>query len=244
MPLHQHAHAYPEAMIALEGRTVYGVNGQAYPCGPGSVFVFEPDVPHDEGYPEWTPATTHLWIAFIQNKAMARLIDGRGGRIRVRGNIPGLFAPHDSALWQEGASPGAPGRPPELARLRRLAALAEVVADLVEAGYGESKAGQRRHFQREKIEAICRHIQDTGGRDAELSHLAHIAGFSKYHFLRLFKAHTGQSVHTTVTQARRLRVEELLARGLAKKAIAAELGFSCPAAFSRWYRPFRARKGL
>jgi transcriptional regulator GlxA family with amidase domain len=113
------------------------------------------------------------------------------------------------------------------------------VAALVEEGYGDIAADRHYHFQRNKMEAIRRHIQETGGVDASLDHLARVAGYSKFHFLRLFRQHTGRSVHECVNQSRLRKVEEQLADGLALKAIAVKLGFSCPAAFSRWYRAFR-----
>jgi transcriptional regulator GlxA family with amidase domain len=143
-------------------------------------------------------------------------------------------------LWQQGppANPSGEQRP-ELIRLRLLAALADIVAAVVDEGYGADAVDRHHRFQRERMEAICRHVQETGGVDASLDHLAQIAGYSKFHFLRLFKQHTGQSVHAYVNQSRLRKVEELRAGGLPLKAIAVKLGFSCPAAFSRWYRPFR-----
>ncbi|MDD5677393.1 MAG: AraC family transcriptional regulator [Kiritimatiellae bacterium] len=243
MLTHQHAHAYTEVMIALSGKTVYGINRRIYPCGPGSVFLIDPSVPHDITYPSWTLPQSHLWIAFMQDKAMARLMTFRQGRLRVQVKIHCLLDLKDATLWRLGAlSSIAAGLPPELIRLRLLAALADVVFALVKEGYRKTAANQRHRFQQEKIEAICRHIRETGGVGASLDHLAQIAGYSKFHFLYLFQQHTGQSVHEYVNQSRLRKVEVLLARGMALKAIAAELGFSCPAAFSHWYRPFRKKR--
>jgi len=240
MLANQHAHSCREAMIALEGKTVYGVNGQIYPCVPGSVFMFDPGMPHDQGYPSWSPATTHLWLFFMQNKAMARLMIVHQGRMHIRGNIHCLLDLKDTALWQQNCALAMyPGRPPELIRLHLLAALADIVAALVGEGYRDTADDPQHRFQQEKIETICHHIRETGGADAHLDHLAQIAGYSKFHFLRLFQRHTGQTIHAYVNQARLLKVKVLLARGLALKAISAELGFSCPAAFSRWYGSFR-----
>lgn len=243
MAARQHTHAYPEVMIGLRGRAVYGFDHRIYPSGPGSVFVFDPGLTHDKGYPPWTTATTCLWIAFIEDKAIARLLVCRQGRIRVRGNIHCLVDLDHAGLWRQGTSRAfGAGLPAELIRLRLLAALAEIVATLVEEGYRDTAGEPQRRFQREKIETICRHIRKTGGADAHLDHLAQIAGYSKFHFLRLFRQHIGQSIHTYVNQARLRKVKELRARGLTFKAIAAELGFSCPAAFSRWRRSFRKKE--
>jgi hypothetical protein len=84
---HRHAHTYPEIMIALAGETVYGIDRRIYPCVPGSVFVFHAHTPHDEGYPPWMPTVTHLWIALLQDSAMARLVVGDGRRLRTQANI-------------------------------------------------------------------------------------------------------------------------------------------------------------
>ena len=74
------------------------------------------------------------------------------------------------------------------------------------------------------------------GRGVTLDMLARISGYSKFHFLRLFQRCTGQTVHTYIDHCRRQRVEAMLQQGCAKKEIAAALGFSCPAAFSRWLK--------
>lgn len=240
MATHQHIHSYTEVMIALQGKTVYGINHQMHPCVPGSVFVFDPGVPHDESYPPWSPAIAHLWIAFVQDKAMARLFIIRRSRIRIKGRIRCLLDLKDTVLWRQGTpSIFHPELPSALARMCLLAALAEVVIALIEEGYREIANNYYERFQREKIEAICRYIRETGGVDAHLDHLAQVAGYSKFHFLRLFQRHTGQSIHAYVNQARLRKVTALLARSLPLKTIAIELGFSCPAAFSRWYRPLR-----
>ena len=242
MMTHQHKHPYMEVMIALRGKTVYGINGCIYPCSPGSVFMFDPAITHDSGYPPWTPAITHLWVAFVQDKAMARLVITRQDQTRDKCTIHCLLDLKDIAIWQRGVSLLLQqGLPLELIRLRLSAALMDVVAALVEEGYRENISHQHNRFQREKIEAICRHIQETGGIDAKLDHLSQVAGYSKFHFLRLFQQHAGQSIHDYVNQARLRKVEALLDRGLTLKTIAAELGFSCPAAFSRWYHPFRKK---
>lgn len=240
MQRHQHAHPYAEVLIVLAGQTAYGMDNGIYPCRPGAVFVFEPGRAHDVEYPPWTSALRHLWIAFFQGQAMARLLAVRAKRIRAERSQHCLLDLKDSPLWHQGtAATFDPDLPSPLVRLRLIAALANIVAALVEEGYRPAGEDRRRGVQKQKIDAICRHIRDTGGAGASLDHLAHIAGYSKFHFLRLFRHHTGGTIHDFINQARRRKVESLLNRGMALKEIAAELGFSCPAAFSRWYRPFR-----
>jgi AraC-like DNA-binding protein len=236
---HQHAHPYAEAMIALAGTTVYGTDHGLYPCRPGTVFVFEPGRAHDAGYPPRTAALRHLWIAFFQDKAMARLLAIRTARRLEEKSLHCLIELQDASLWRPGAAAFAPDLPPPLARLRLVAALANILAALVEEGYRPTGSEMRLGIQKEKIAAICRHLWETGGAGASLAHLVQSAGYGKFHFLRLFRRQTGRTVHDFINQARQRKVKALLNRGLALKEISAELGFSCPAAFSRWYRPFR-----
>jgi len=241
MRRHQHAHPYAEAMIALAGQTVYGIEARIYPCRTGSVFVFDPDRPHDMGYSPWTTSVRHLWISFIQDKVMARIVAIRAGRMRSGGNLQCLIEMDDKALKrQETCRTSEPKLPQPFIRLRCWATLVNIVAALVEEGYRHPQNDQRDTIEKQKIDAICRQIMETGGAGASLDHLSQLAGYSKFHFLRLFRRHTGRTVHAYVNQARRRKVAALRLRGLAFKAISAELGFSCPAAFSRWYRPFKA----
>ncbi len=242
MRRHQHTHTYAEAMIALAGQTVYGIEGQIYPCRPGSVFIFEPDRAHDVAYPPWAPPLRHLWISFIQDKVMARIVAIRAGRIRSGGNLQCLIEMDGKALKRQETCPASePALPPHFIRLRCWATLINIVAALMEEGYRQQPADQRDAVQKQKINAICRQIMETGGAGASLDHLAQIAGYSNFHFLRIFRRHTGRTVHAYVNQARRRKVVALCANGVPLKAISAELGFSCPAAFSRWYRPFKTQ---
>ncbi len=240
MRAHQHAHPYPEVLLALAGDAVYGIGNGVQPCRPGSVFVFEPGYPHDLGYPPWTPPVRHLWMSFIQDTIMARLLVVRGGRIHCRGNMHCLPDGSAATPWPcEDGPADAPAWPRRLLRLRWMGALAGIVAALAAEGYRPTLNASLGAMQRGTIDAICRQILAMGGADASLDHLAQVAGYSKFHFLRMFRQHTGRTVHEYVNQARRRKVAALRARGLAFKAISAELGFSCPAAFSRWRRDSR-----
>jgi AraC-like DNA-binding protein len=93
------------------------------------------------------------------------------------------------------------------------------------------------------VRTVQRHIDAIHGREVTVQSVARLAGYSPYHFLRLFKRHAGCTVHEYVNRARRRRVGELLARGWSQKAIGADLGFSGPASFSRWWKRQRQRDG-
>ena len=118
-------------------------------------------------------------------------------------------------------------------------ALAGLVLELCKAGYNKVLGVEVRQTElhhQTVINAIIEHIRDTGGKDLDLAKLAHIAGYSKFHFAKVFKAVTGRSVLTFINSCRREKYRKLSANGRNKKQISEELGFSCPAAFSRWLR--------
>lgn len=69
-----------------------------------------------------------------------------------------------------------------------------------------------------------------------LAELADLAGYSKYHFHRLFLRHTGKTPRQYVGERRVAWAYELLRRGSSCKAAASELGFRDASSFSRWFK--------
>jgi AraC-like DNA-binding protein len=235
---HTHGHPNPEFLVVLTGSGAYGHKGTVYPCSPGTVFFFDSFEEHDLGYPRTTPDADHLWISILEEQLFAFIISLRRGAIRGRQRVRCVLSPK-----REGIAPLAflrnepEGLPPEWRRARILAALHAIVLKVVTKGFeAEQDQPDREAFHRQVIEAVQQHIRETSGRDLNLDGLARIAGYSKFHFLRLFQRHTGQTVLDYINRCRIEKAREMLAEGRRHKEIGAALGFSCPAAFSRWYR--------
>ena len=234
---HSHAHPYAEVMVVLGGGGYHGWKGRVYRLEPGTVFVFSPMEAHDNGYRRGGARVEHLWVSVLRDHFVARVIRCEKADVthcvlwnRVLaaddvGITPGVFA--------EGRLEGAPL---EVARACVLGALHVLTSAIVAAGYSEGEARRDATFQSEIVRAIERHVRETAGRGVTLESVARIAGYSKYHFLRIFKQHVGLTLHQYVDVCRQERVRELASRGLSKRAISEALGFSHPAAFSRWER--------
>ena len=88
---------------------------------------------------------------------------------------------------------------------------------------------------------IRRHIETANGKGCGLDSLARIAGYSKYHFLRLFHKHIGMTLHEYVDRCRRQAYRRLAADGLRQNAIADALGFAHPSTLTRWRKRMGAR---
>lgn len=89
----------------------------------------------------------------------------------------------------------------------------------------------------EKFMSICNYINEHCTEDLNVDRLARIAGFSKYHFSRLFKQFTGVSCYEYLI-SRRLALAErlLLSPDLSITEVAMQSGFNSLSTFNRIFR--------
>ena len=87
-----------------------------------------------------------------------------------------------------------------------------------------------------KIGVVLSYINENLGRELSVDELAEQAYLSRYHFMRLFKAQTGSTVHAYVRQKRLLYAARLIREGESAARAAAESGFSDYSAFHRAFR--------
>jgi len=236
---HAHAHHHAEFLFVLSGRGLFGWNGRLYPCQPGVVFHLGSQEPHDLGYPSGASPGVHLWVSLVADSAAAfvvRLGQGKAGFQSLgRRVLPAAGSGIALAQFLASSASAAPDPSAPLRRQRIVAGLAALVVKIVEASFlPETTPPDPNAFQRQVIDAVLRHVRETSGRGATLDSLARMAGYSKYHFLRLFQKHAGLSVHQYVDECRRAAVLRMTAQGRSHSEIGDALGFSCPSAFSRW----------
>lgn len=87
-----------------------------------------------------------------------------------------------------------------------------------------------------KIAAVLSYINENLSRELSVEELAEQVFLSRYHFMRLFKAQTGSTVHAYVQQKRLLYAARLIREGQSAARAAAESGFSDYSAFHRAFR--------
>ena len=90
--------------------------------------------------------------------------------------------------------------------------------------------------QDEKIAQILSYINENLNRELTVDQLAELVYLSRYHFMRLFKAQTGTTVHAYVRQKRLLSAARLIREGVPAGQAAVECGFNDYSAFSRAFR--------
>jgi AraC family transcriptional regulator, mar-sox-rob regulon activator len=232
-----HQHAYPEIMFVLRGKSWYSLRETIYEARPGTVFYFDAAEEHDSGYPAFAPQCEHLWFGVLKDRFTAWFIrhDKRGLSHDV---LPCTGTQKDAGIdfvQTIFRLRNKSGLPPALLRARCLSAVSALVCAVIEKGYSEPEEPEGK-FQEEIVSRIQEHLKETAGRGASLKSLARLAGYSKFHFLRLFKKHSGRTLQEYVNTCRLERVEELRKSGRSQKDISEALGFSCPQSFSRWQK--------
>jgi AraC-like DNA-binding protein len=87
-----------------------------------------------------------------------------------------------------------------------------------------------------KIQQILSYINENLNDELSVDQLAERVYLSKYHFMRLFKAQTGSTVHAYVRQRRLLYAARLIREGSSVGKAAADSGFGDYSAFHRAFR--------
>ena len=92
-----------------------------------------------------------------------------------------------------------------------------------------------------KIEKILSYINENLTSPLSVESLADQVYLSKYHFMRLFKAQTGSTVHSYVRQKRLMYAARLIREGIPASQAAADSGFSD---YSSFHRAFKESFGI
>jgi len=110
-----------------------------------------------------------------------------------------------------------------------------LITALIDLGYTE-EFGSNEEFRDNIIKVVEQHIRQTSGCGVTLDGLARLSGYSKFHLERLFKEHTGYSVHKYINLCRTAKFRHMKAEGHSMKEISLALGFTCQSSFSRWLK--------
>jgi AraC-like DNA-binding protein len=231
-------HPQRELILVLKGRGFYALAGRVYAARPGDVFFMDSEEPHGYPYPSFCPDCDHFLVQITRKAVLCRSYSVRGGKEQplqpthpLQGSAVAMGVLEESlALLRAN-----PELPTAFRRFTLLTAIRFLIAQIAAQGF-LSGGGRppRAEFRRQMVATVREHIKDTAGKGVSLTGLSLLTGYSRHHLLRIFEAATGQTIHGYIESVRVLRVKELLSRGMSKKEAAAELGFSCPAAFSRW----------
>lgn len=105
--------------------------------------------------------------------------------------------------------------------------------------FGETFSKQKEYT--EKFLYICNYIEEHCTENLSLDDVARIAGFSKYHFSRLFKCFTNISYYKYLNQKRIAYAESLLINpGLSVTEVALHSGYDSLSSFIRMFKNIKS----
>lgn len=107
---------------------------------------------------------------------------------------------------------------------------------LIQLGRMAPAAPERSGQTDPKIQQVLSYINEHLAEPMDVDALAERAYLSRYHFMRLFKAQTGSTVHAYVRQKRLLSAARLIREGVPAGKAASDSGFGDYSAFHRAFR--------
>lgn len=234
-----HFHEFDKVVLLLAGRADYIVEGRSYTLKPWDVLlvkhhtihkaVIDQSVPYeriiiylDGKYFGRSMPEAHLMDSFDQaDRSGQHLLTPSAPQ---RQEIQRVLNAYESSAGDEGI--GAP-------------ALREtfIIQLLIHISRMTASSAQPRENQYDpKIQQVLSYINEHLSEELSVEQLADLAYLSKYHFMRLFKAQTGSTVHAYVRQKRLLHAARLIREGTSVGKAAADSGFGDYSAFHRAFR--------
>jgi AraC-like DNA-binding protein len=108
---------------------------------------------------------------------------------------------------------------------------------IYDQNFFKNAAQSKRHEYIEKLMKTCNYINQHYNEELSLDSIADIAGFSKYHFTRLFKEFTNMTFHQYLTKQRLQKSEILLMdTDLSVMEVALSSGFNSISTFNRSFK--------
>ncbi len=241
--IHIHDHSI-EIIMALQGTMHYGLQGKFYQMNPGSIVLINKQETHVYPYPPFTPDCDHLYLNLVCGEVFYRTYSVRKGlEQKTRPSKRISEFPHLGILTEKNIHhlQHAQYLPDALKRAKLLSTIALLITQVAEEYLGDRETGDSTTDIAKMIGILQKHIFSTHGKNIDLNQLARITGYSKYHLLRLFKTHTGLTIHQYIDRARIHRFNEGCQQGISQKQLGYELGFSSPQSFSRWVRNYKKK---
>lgn len=109
-----------------------------------------------------------------------------------------------------------------------------------ERRFPNRKSQKQQHKYIDKLLEVCNYINEHCTEELQVEQLAELAGFSKFHFMRLFKQYMGISCYNYLNQHRIMHAEKLLIDpNLSIMEVAMSSGFGSLPTFNRVFKSYK-----
>lgn len=232
---HTDKHTQREILLMLSGSTVLHLSGKYYKVTPGNMFFFNRQEVHTYGFP---PGSRGLacWLVILPKDLHVNFVDTTEKPFRYLGKQFIKRTPAVDILekaWDRITVP-------TLKEEEKQAFLAEMssCADLLFAEIwrhikklSDPVFPKRSLNAADAVKRAQKYLQDHCG--ATIQDLAHIAGYSPSHFVRLFKQYAKLGVKEYINLIRKEKTRKYK-NTIPPKQLAEMLGFSSSAAYFHW----------
>lgn len=241
-----HFHEFDKIVILISGSVDYTVEGATYRLEPWDVLLVRHHMIHR--------AAIDLSIPY--DRVIIYLDSSYVDRFAPNGGLMECFALAESGgccllrpdgeekellrqkLEQLESSTEDEGFGAELLRGTTLTQLMVLLNRIMQRGQDKNETAPEYNM---KIAAALSYINENLAQPLSVEELAAMSYLSKYHFMRLFKAQTGSTVHGYISSKRLNLAARLLRDGVPAVRAAAECGFSD---YSSFHRAFTKRFGV
>ncbi len=229
----QHRHDFYEVLLCLSGQHTYGVEDQSLRMSPGMVAVLPPQSYHDSDYAPYCTECVDFWLHLFPNGAVTLnfIYHQQGGEtvsVPVRQPAVSLMEDFRKVILLNKQTAPVENRK---AKLLLHYVLYELVEFLMETDLRSQKVDERNI-----IDAVKRYIADHLTDRLELNDLAKAAGYSQFHFHRMFLETEGITPRLFVEEKRLKHACDLLKKGHSVTSAALDSGFATSSQFSRVFR--------
>lgn len=242
-PMHWHTDI--EIILAIENIYTIVIDKETYVINPGDIIM----IPSGEIHELYAPPTGKRIITLIDNSILNNLsgIDSINNGfypcIIIRANKENPYYNQISSLLNKITDEYIQRQPLCEASIYSLAMyiFVHIGRNCINRDQNNNIAKKKKqHEYIEKFLNVCKYINEHCTEDITADELATLAGFSKYHFLRLFFDFSGATFNEYLNKRRIISAEALLCDpNLSIVEIAMQSGFNSLATFNRNFRALK-----
>ena len=222
---HEHFHGYREILAVISGQALLRLDGRPVRISRGEFLAIDPWVRHTSGH---LPNESAVFWWCILDPGRFRCLLWRRNQI----DSYQIMRSEEFVrmLNQTFSEKNAESVAAELQYF-----IAGLICRFIRKMPEHVPYSQDSLHQETAVQKVLAWLENLPVLKCSLSEAASLAGYSRPHFQRLFKQYTGRSFHDYLQVRRVEKLHDLHSLGnIAKKEIAAQLGFGSTAALNHW----------